>query len=131
MSKSFGNVIDPNELLEKYGRDTVRYYFAKELIATENNNFNEEKMQEVYNSDLANIYGNLISRFLGIIKKTGNVIKKNNDNKNEFDQKIIDDMNYFLENIENKINLFEVDKVLNMILDLGKSANKYIENTKP
>lgn len=79
MSKTLGNVIDPIELIEKYGADALRYYFLAKFNPFTDGDFSEEKFVDVYNSDLANGLGNLVSRTaklaettvgLGIAKQT-------------------------------------------------------------
>ncbi len=62
MSKSLGNVIDPFELVEKWGTDAVRYYLLREIPTFDDGDYSEHRMEEVYNSDLANELGNLLSR---------------------------------------------------------------------
>jgi methionyl-tRNA synthetase len=66
MSKSFGNVIDPFELVDKYGVDAVRYYLLREIPSIEDGDFTYEKFEQRYNADLANGLGNLVARVLGI-----------------------------------------------------------------
>lgn len=62
MSKSLGNVIDPIEYTEKYGTDALRYYLLAKINPAEDSDFTKEKFEEVYNGDLANGLGNLVSR---------------------------------------------------------------------
>ncbi len=62
MSKTLGNVIDPIEIIEKYGTDALRYYFLREIPSTDDGDFSFARLQEVYDSDLANELGNLITR---------------------------------------------------------------------
>ncbi len=62
MSKTLGNVIDPIELIDKYGADALRYYFLSQIPSTDDGDFSEEKLKHVYNSDLANGLGNLVAR---------------------------------------------------------------------
>lgn len=62
MSKSLGNVIDPIELIDKYGVDPLRYYFLRHISPFSDGDFSEDKFIKVYNADLANGLGNLISR---------------------------------------------------------------------
>ncbi len=62
MSKTLGNVIDPNDLIKKYGAEALRYYFLAKFNPFTDGDFSEEKFIEVYNADLANGLGNLVSR---------------------------------------------------------------------
>lgn len=62
MSKTLGNVIDPFELINTYGADALRYYFLREIPSTSDGDFSERRFKELYNADLANGLGNLVSR---------------------------------------------------------------------
>ena len=69
MSKSLGNVIDPIDLIEKYGADSLRLYFLKHVSPFADGDFSEKKFVEVYNADLANGIGNLVSRVAKLLEK--------------------------------------------------------------
>ncbi len=64
MSKTLGNVIDPEELLEEYGTDAVRYYLARHITPFEDGDITREHFKEVYNANLANGLGNLVARVM-------------------------------------------------------------------
>ena len=64
MSKSLGNIIDPFELVKKYGTDAVRYYLLREIPPTKDGDFTYQKFEERYNSDLAAGIGNLVARVI-------------------------------------------------------------------
>lgn len=70
MSKTLGNVIDPGELIEKYGADPLRYYFLAKFSPFQDGDFSQSKFREVYNADLANGLGNLVSRVAALCEKT-------------------------------------------------------------
>lgn len=69
MSKSIGNVIDPYDLINEFGKDAVRYYFAREISPFEDGDLTIERFKEAYNANLANGLGNLASRILTLSEK--------------------------------------------------------------
>ena len=69
MSKSSGNVIDPFELVKKYGTDALRYYLLAEITPFEDGDFTIEKFEQKYNADLANGLGNLVARVSNLLEK--------------------------------------------------------------
>jgi len=119
MSKSLGNVIDPLELLKKYGTDAVRYSLLK-CSVFEDSDYSEELLIERYNNELANKLGNLVSRVSGLIEKFGvekcevKLLKKLNKKK-----------------IEKHFENFELDKSLNEIFSFIDTCNEYVQQKKP
>ena len=75
MSKSLGNVVSPLMLIDDFGVDSVRYYLMSEMVLGMDATFSSESFEKKYNSDLANDFGNLVSRVSTLIK-------------NNFDEKI-------------------------------------------
>jgi methionyl-tRNA synthetase len=69
MSKSLGNVVDPDALIEKYGGEAVRYYLMSDIVTGKDADFSEDRLVERYNSDLANKIGNLLNRTLTMAAK--------------------------------------------------------------
>jgi methionyl-tRNA synthetase len=72
MSKSLGNIVDPNELVDKYGVEAVRFYLVGELDTGSDADFSETRLAERYNSDLANGLGNLLNRSLNMLSRYRN-----------------------------------------------------------
>ncbi|MBI2036490.1 class I tRNA ligase family protein, partial [Candidatus Microgenomates bacterium] len=62
MSKTLGNVIDPEVLIDKYGAEALRYFFLRHISPFADGDFSEEKLKSAYNADLANGLGNLVAR---------------------------------------------------------------------
>ena len=121
MSKSLGNVIDPFELVKKYGTDPVRYYLLREIPSTEDGDFSYEKFEQRYNSDLANGIGNLVARVRVMAEGIG---FKNND--------LLDsEIKKAKENYKKALENFKFNEVLKLIWDLISFCDKYIEKEKP
>jgi methionyl-tRNA synthetase len=66
MSKSLGNVVDPDVLIEKYGAEALRYYLMSDIVTGKDADFAEERLSERYNAELANSLGNLLNRALNM-----------------------------------------------------------------
>ena len=69
MSKSLGNVVDPDALADKYGAEALRYYLMSDIATGKDADFSEERLVQRYNSDLANSLGNLLNRTLSMTAK--------------------------------------------------------------
>jgi methionyl-tRNA synthetase len=118
MSKSLGNVIDPVEYVNQYGVDPVRYYLLRYIPSYNDGDFNREKFEEVYQSDLANNLGNLVSRTAAMINKYCD---------GTFELSMVDsDMN-----LEDFMNEYKFDRALEEIFAKLDSLNVAIEEFKP
>jgi len=118
ISKSLGNVIDPLELLKKYGADPVRYALLRSSVF-DDSDFSEEILIERHNNELANKLGNLVSRVTGLAEKAG--VKKT-------ENKLLKKLN--LKKIENHIENYEFDKALYTIFAFIDNCNKFIQEKK-
>ena len=131
MSKSLGNVVDPLGLIEEYGVDPVRYYLMREMVLGQDASFTMESFIKRYNSDLANDFGNLLSRVSNLLKKffdgkipmdeddspEGMVIKENGI-------KVVSD-------VWNHIESMQVNEAIETTLQYIRSVNKYMETMAP
>jgi methionyl-tRNA synthetase len=129
ISKSLGNVIDPFDLVKKYGTDPIRYYLLGEIPAYEDGDFSERRFQEVYNADLANGLGNVISRLAKLCENSGLEFKETKSLKaiyNKEQQEAFEDFRFdiVLPNIWT-VYLHVIDKHINQYSPwLIKDKNK-------
>ena len=119
ISKSLGNTINPLELLKKYPVDSIRYSLLR-CSVFEDSDYSEEILIQRYNNELADKFGNLVSRVEGLIEKNG--IKK-------CENKLIKKLK--LKEIEKKIENYEFDKALSEIFAFIDVCNEYVQNKKP
>ncbi|MDP2628860.1 MAG: methionine--tRNA ligase [Nanoarchaeota archaeon] len=119
MSKSLGNTIDPLELIEKYGVDSVRYSLLK-CSVFEDSDFSEDILIKRNNDELADKLGNLVSRVSALAEKYGTE-KSENRLLKKLDVK----------KIEKLFDNYELDKVLNEIFAFIDICNEYTQNKKP
>lgn len=120
MSKSIGNVVSPLELRKKYDSDTIRYYLMRTIPFGEDGDFSEKALIDRHNNELANKLGNLVSRVSAIAETNGIQKTKNNLLKN-----------LKLKEIEKNIEIYQIDKALNLIFEFIDQCNEYIQNKKP
>lgn len=123
MSKSLGNVIDPFELVEKYGTDSVRYYLLREISPTEDGDFTYEKFEVRYNSDLAGGIGNLVARVLGI---AGDIETKKSKPTKKTNEKIEETK----KNYASALEKFRFNEALSVVWELISYCDKYINEEK-
>jgi methionyl-tRNA synthetase len=120
MSKSLGNVVDPLALVEKYGADPLRYYLLKEIPSMGDGDFSEKRFKEIYNSDLTNGLGNLISRSTNMIA---------NYLAGQVDWSVNTDFNWL--RVGKYTKNLQYDKALTEIKKIIDQLNKMIDDAKP
>ena len=131
MSKSVGNVVDPLQLIKSYGVDPVRFYLMKEMVLGQDSNFSIESFVKSYNNDLANDFGNLLSRVSNLINKFYNGILVEGEDLSE-DGKIV--KGCAIETIDKVSMLMDemkIDDAIDSVFLLIKNVNKFLEVTVP
>lgn len=120
MSKTVGNIVDPNEIIDQYGLDAFRYYFSRHIPTLDDGDFTWEKLETAYNTELGNDLGNLIQRVAGMISRyQAGVIGQSDQTEH--------DMTAYHEAIE----ALEFNRALDEVWNMVRSLNQYIDNVKP
>lgn len=132
MSKSVGNIIYPEKLINRYGLDATRYYLLREMPVSQDELFTPEGFVERYNTDLCNDLGNLVNRTISMVNKyfEGNV-PEYNGTPNEVDKEFEEITNQKLKEIEQFMDKYEIVNALQAIWTIISRANKYIDETRP
>ena len=131
MSKSLGNVIDPLDLIEEYGVDPVRYYLMREMVLGQDANFTLESFIKCYNSDLANDFGNLLSRVTNLLKKFFDSKIPSGEDSSTKGKAIRDGGIYAIDKVWKLIQNMRVNESIEVILQYIRSVNKYMEDMAP
>lgn len=131
MSKSVGNVIDPNVLVQRYGVDSIRYFLLREIAFGQDGNFSNEALIQRINSDLANDLGNLVSRTVGMIEKYFGGTLPYEQGSTEFDNDLIKTALSTVTKVENAMEKMFFSDALSELWTLVRRTNKYIDETQP
>lgn len=131
MSKSKGNIVYADDLVDKYEVDAIRYYLLHEMPFSSDGTFTYDLLRESINSNLANVLGNLVNRtigmankyFEGIITSSGVIDNVDNELKKLVleTRKIVDD----------KMNEMKISDSLDAVFEIFRRCNKYIDETMP
>jgi methionyl-tRNA synthetase len=131
MGKSFGNVIEPLSLARTYGRDCLRYFLMREGTFGTDNSYSEKSFIDRINGDLANDYGNLASRSLGMLAKyEGGVVPERGEADREDDilRAVYEGMR---PEVLKAMDELAIQRALSSIWELVRAANKYVDSTAP
>ena len=131
MSKSFGNILDPLEIINKYGIDQLRYYLIKEVSLGNDGNVSMENLKNCINNDLANNFGNLCQRVFSFIEKNCSgklpkpkvLQKEDNDLLNNLVNKVPE----LVTHMDNQ----DLNNYIKKVVEFSFNANKYFNDLQP
>lgn len=131
ISKSLGNVIDPADVVGKYGTDAVRYYLLREVPATDDGDFSLERFIRSYNSGLADQLGNLLNRVVNMVGRYFDGVVPAPQGYTDAEQPLLDLAANLPGRVDSAFERFRPDEAAAAIWELVGAANKYVVDVAP
>jgi methionyl-tRNA synthetase len=131
MAKSTGNVVDPNELTDKFGVEAVRYYLVRDIVTGKDSDFDMDRLIMLFNTELANELGNLCNRALNMSQRfTGGVLQHGGP-LTEDDTALQSSLTESIAAYQTAMDEFDVSKGLEALSRHIVHCNQYAERMKP
>ena len=131
MSKSLQNIVKPLDLIDAYGVDPVRYFLIRDMVLGQDANFSEEMFIRRYNSDLANDFGNLVSRISTLIRKNFNSEVPAPISVGEEEQSIRRDAETLPARVHAMIDSLALNEAIETTIAFVRSLNRFMEQRAP
>lgn len=131
MSKSKGNTLYATDLVESFGLDRVRYSVLREMPFSEDGHFSPESLVKRSNLDLSNILGNLLNRTLAMSHKYFEGRVELGSAYEQVDLDLQEVLRRTIEKYEDKMDSLHISEAIEVVINLAKASNKYIDDTTP
>ena len=131
MSKSKGNVVDPNGLIDEFGADAIRYFLLREINLGQDGNFSRDALIQRINSDLANDLGNLLHRTLNMTLKFQDGVLAAPSGESDVDKSLKDDALATVKSFADGMEDMKLSDTIKTVWAFISRANKYIDETQP
>lgn len=130
MSKSVGNVVDPIEMIDKYGLDQIRYFLFKSVHFGDDGDFSEAALHDRISYDLANDLGNLVQRVLAFIQKSDGLFIADY-NFDDDEAKLVSDAHEIIPTMRKFIDVQNIHAALETVWKLVSDGNRFVAEKKP
>ena len=131
MSKSIGNILDPLEIIDKYGIDQLRYYLIKEVSLGNDGNVSMEYLKNCINNDLANNFGNLCQRVFAFIEKNCNRKLPKPKKLEKVDLILMSNLTNKIDELILDMNKQDLNIYVKKVVEFSFNANKYFNDLEP
>ena len=139
ISKSLGNIVDPNELADKYGAESLRYYLLSDIVTGKDADFSEDRVLLRHNAELANVLGNLLNRALnmtqryraGVLKRVDVSVLPADEAIQELSKLAESDVPAAVAGYVESMDRFRIDSALGHALSIALCCNGLVESTAP
>jgi len=131
MSKSKGNILNPLEIINRYGIDELRYYLMKEVSHGSDGNISLKSLENCINSDLANNFGNLCQRVFSFVKNNCENKVTKTKNISSADKKLIEQTKGLTKDLRNLMNNQHLNNYIKSVVNISFLTNKYINDEEP
>lgn len=131
MSKSKGNVVYPEPIIERYGIDALKYFLLREFVFGQDGNYTNRGFLTRINSDLVNDLGNLLSRTVSMVEKYTDGIVMEYNASTEFDESLETIINELFKKFDEAMENMQFNEAFEELWKLVRRANKYIDETMP
>ena len=131
MSKSKGNILNPLEIIKKYGIDELRYYLMKEVSHGSDGAISLKNLESCINSDLANNYGNLCQRVFSFVRDNCKNRITKTKNISSADKRLIEETKNLTNNLRNLMDNQNLNNYIKSVINISFLTNKYINDEEP